>query len=348
MRKKRFYNNKKRGKKWTEEPMGRKIYFADKYIPGENSNTDNPDKKTKKPFFTRENGEKFLRTAIIAVCGFVVIGIGYTVMDIHLELNAMPYSENQDSDSADLSSININLRGTDCQPLSLDAGVMLSAVMDTAAENGYTSLAFDLKRNDGTIGYASTLAAVDAYGAVSSPSGDLQGSVSMLKENDILPIGRISCYRDNIVPAADLTAALTENGSVYRDKGGNTYLNPDSQSTYSYIKSIVEEAVNAGITVFLLDNYNLPDEISANYGDGFDAIADRLYKDFGSDIKLLRAVDLNITANDEKAVEKEWQEKTEKLDTGGKNAVYCITAKNKSETKQFLDNSGISNYIIFE
>lgn len=348
MRKKRFYNNKKRGEKWTEEPTGRRIYFADKYIPGESNTTDGQDKKTKKPFFTRENGEKFLRTAIIAVCGFVIIGIGYTVMDIHLELNAMPYSQNQESDDADLSSININLRGTDCQPLSLDAGVMLSAVIDTASENGYTSLAFDLKRNDGTIGYTSSLSAVDTYGAVSSPSNDLQGSVSMLKENDILPIGRISCYRDNIVPAADLTAALTENGSVYRDKGGNTYLNPDSPGTYSYIKSIVEESVSAGITVFLLDNYNLPKEVAANYSDGFDNIADRLYSDFGNGIKILRAVDMSITAEDEKAIKKQWQEKTQSLDTGGKNAVYCITARNKARTKQFLDNNGISNYIIFE
>jgi len=32
MKKKRFYNNKNRNQKWTEQPTGRKIYFADKYV----------------------------------------------------------------------------------------------------------------------------------------------------------------------------------------------------------------------------------------------------------------------------------------------------------------------------
>ena len=32
MKKKRFYNNKKRNIKWTEKQTGRKISFADKYI----------------------------------------------------------------------------------------------------------------------------------------------------------------------------------------------------------------------------------------------------------------------------------------------------------------------------
>ena len=55
MKKKRFYNNKKRGEKWTEEVKGRKINFADKYIDaGTGSDKfDNRRPTVKKPVFTR-------------------------------------------------------------------------------------------------------------------------------------------------------------------------------------------------------------------------------------------------------------------------------------------------------
>lgn len=47
MKKKRFYNNKKRNIKWTEKQTGRKISFADKYIEA-GSGSDKFDAKRPK------------------------------------------------------------------------------------------------------------------------------------------------------------------------------------------------------------------------------------------------------------------------------------------------------------
>ena len=347
MSKKRFYDNKNRNKKWTEKPVGHKIYFAEKYIDeNQGENKYNKKRRSRKPIFTKENGERLLRGLIVAVVSVAIISVGYIIMDVHIDRHAMPLEDNAQS-SAGINDVQISVKGTTCQPLSLDGSIMLSAVIDTAFDGGYTSLAFELKRNDGTVGYESRLATIDAYGAVSSPSGNLEGSVKVLTENDILPVGIISCYKDNIVPTADLSAAALEGGSLYKDSAGNTYLNPNADSTYSYIKSIVDEAAGMGITVFLLDSYNLPDDISANYDDGFDYLAGRLYDDFGSDIKLLKAVDLNLSSGNAKSLEQEWKEKTDNIDDD-KNAVFYITAKDPSMVKQFLDNRGITNYIISE
>jgi hypothetical protein len=209
-------------------------------------------------------------------------------------------------------------------------------------------LSFDLKRDDGTIGYESTLATINTFGAVSSPSSNLQTSIDLLKGNDILPIGRISCYKDNITPIADITSAVYDNGSIYKDSAGNTYLNPDSENSYNYIKSIIDESFGYGISVFLLDNYDLPDEISDNYSDGFDELALKLYDDFGDNLKLLKAVDINITSNSTNDIEDEWEEKTQHINTSDNKTVICITANDTAMVKQFLDNRGITNYIIFE
>lgn len=346
MKKKRFYDNKGRGEKWTEQPTGRKIYFADKYVAGNETSTQtDKSKKTKKPFFTKDRAEKTLRSFII-ICGcLIIVGFGYTVMDIHLERNAMPYDNAGNDDAAGIGSIDINVTGAVCEPISLDGGVMLSAVIDDLSSGGYTSVAFDIKRSDGTIGYRSDLAAVDLYGAISSPSEDLTGSAKLLKDNDILPIGIISCYKDNVVPDKDLTLAYMKGTSVYKDAAGNTYLNPQADGTYSYIKGIIEEAMNSGISVFVLDNFTIPNsEYSAQ--SGYDELASRLYRDFGSDLRLFRSIGVSISSENAQAIAREWEEKT--ADANAENAVFCITAKNAEGVKQLLDDRGLKNYIIFE
>lgn len=347
MKKRRFYDNKGRGEKWTEPPVGRKIYFADKYItPDGDSQKPENDKRTKKPFFTRERYEKVLKFLIVTVGCLAIMGLGYTVMDIHLERNAMPVSSGDGEDGAGIGSVSLRIKAADCQPLSLDGGVMLDAITEKASGSGYSCLAFDLKRRDGTIGYQSKLATVDAYGAISSPAGDLNGSVKILKENDILPVGKISCYKDGIAPAADLTCALSDAGGLYKDNAGNTYLNPDSENAYNYIKGIVEEALSAGISVFVLDNYDLPEE--AGVQGGFDKISRRLYADFGREIKIFKGISLDISSDDEKSTAKEWSEETDDFKSEKDSVVFCVTAKNPSVLKQYLDASTSDNYIILE
>lgn len=347
-RKKRFYNSKHRSRKWTEEPVGRKIYFADKYIAeGEGESKFSPTGRTKKPVFTKANGERLLKWIITAAACLIFISVGYTVMDIHLEQNAMPYGEQVTSSNASLSSVDMKIKAYECQPLSLDGSIMLGAVIDTAFEGGYTCVAFDLKRNDGTIGYESRLATIEAYGAISSPSGDLAGSTAIMNENDILPIGVISCYKDNIAPIEDPSCAIFDDGSTYTDSGSNTYMNPDSDSTYAYIKSIVDEAMGMGVTVFALDNYNLPVDISDSYGDGYEALSQRLYDDIGEQIRIFRLVSINLTSSNAKALEKEWEEKTQGIKADDSTLLY-LSSSDPAMLKQFLDNRAITNYIICE
>lgn len=349
MKRKRFYNNKRRGEKWTEKPVGRKIYFADKYTKDNEGqhNTDNNQYKYKKPFFTRERAQKLLKGGIITALSILIITSGYTIMDLHLERNAMPIEQNNVSDNTDLNNVTISIKGSECQPLSLDNGVMLSAIIDTAFDDNALSIVFDLKRSDGTIGYNSHLATVTAYGAAASTSGDLAGSVKTLKNNDIMPIGKISCYKDNIMASADISCAIFQGGKLYKDAGDNAYLNPNAQGTYNYIKSIVDEAVNLGISVFILDNCDLPSDITQSFDDGFDALAKKLYSDF-DDIKLYKAVNINLTSENDGELDKEFKQKTQSAGTDDNKSVFCITATDKAMVREYLDKNKITNYVICE
>lgn len=347
MKKKRFYNNKKRNTKWTEPEKGRKISFADKYIDtGSGSDKyDKRRKKEKKPLFTKEHFEKLFKYVILFVGCFAIISVGYTAMDLYIERKAMPTQENAESSNADLSNVNLKIKSKRIESLSLDGGVMLSAVIDDTVSSGYTSVTFDLKRDDGTIGYDSALATIDMYGAESSPAIAIEKSVAQLLANDILPVGRISCYKDNVAAEGDLTAGITVGGKLYEDANGNTYLNPKSDTAYNYIKGIVEEVKAMGVTVFVLDNCDLPEELQADYGGGYKALAQRLENDFGSDIKFIEGVSVSITADDAKDIEKQWNKKTKGISG---DTAFIVSAKDVDAVKEFLDSQNGISYIISE
>lgn len=387
MKKKRFYNNKKRNTKWTEPVRGRKIDFADKYIEA-GTGSDKFDRKRpkkRKKYFTAERAGKLVKGVIVAACCFLIISVGYGAMDLYMERNAMPDEPVITEPEAGVSSLDLEIRSVTAQPLSLDGGVMLEAVINNAQQKGYTSVTFDIKRDDGTIGYESSLATIDAYGAISSASADLEGSVSMLLESDLLPVARISCYKDNIASRADVTAAVTDGAAVYRDSEGNAYLNPESSITYNYIKGIIEETKSMGITVFLLDNTDLPEDIAEEYNDGFDALERRLYVDFGDEIKLLSSTEIRafeiqtVTGGEQSdsetrestAEERETQPETAAADensasasTDGEDensieyilsqniksvpsdAAYRILTNSEDRVKAYLDDEGITNYVI--
>lgn len=315
MKKKRFYNNKKRNTKWTEKETGHKISFADKYIDT-GCTSDKFDKKRpkkkKKKFITKEKTANALKGVLIVIFCFALLNVGYSVMDLYIDRNAMPDEDETIEQTVNYSELDITVKGMAAQSISLDAGVMLEAVIDEAQNGGYSSISFDLKRDDGTIGYESSLATISSYGAISSPSANLKDSVTMLTQADILPVARISCYKDNIVAVSDLDSALKDGKSTYTDSDGNTYLNPNSDTVYEYIRSIIEETNSMGISVYLLANCTLPDDVDGDYNDGFEALSEKLYADFGEEIKFIEAVDVEIT--DEELLEQESEENESNTD----------------------------------
>ena len=337
MKKKRFYNNKKRNSKWTEKETGRKISFADKYIDA-GSGSDKFDFKRPKPKKKRAAKEKtaklFKNIAIVIAC-FLIISVGYSAMDLYIDRNAMPETEENTGESVSFSNVNLMLKGMSVQSISLDNSVMLDSVIKSAEDEAYSSVTFDLKRDDGTIGYNSKLATIRAYGAISSPAAQLEKSVAKLNQADIIPIGRISCYKDNIVALSDLDSAIKSGKSVYKDANGNAYLDPNNSTTYNYIKSIIEETKAMGINVFLLDNTKLPGDISGDYNDGFAALAKKLYAEFGQDIKFIEAID--VTINDDSISD-------EPVTDENGDTVYNTTSSFDSE--EFTSGYGDSNETI--
>lgn len=375
MKKKRFYKNVKRNLKWTEEEKGYPIDFADKYLSDEGVYTDKFDymrPKVKKKRKHKARARTFLKRAGITLLCLLIIGVGYTAMDVFMMRNGMPvrYSDIEPDTQSSINEMKLDLQCAFEESISMDGSVILDSVITELTQGAYNSVMFDIKREDGTIGYQSALATVDTYSAVSLAASDLKTSAQKLNEQDILAVGRVYCYLDNLVPARDRSAALLDsNGLPYTDSQGNTYLNPNSETVYKYIKDIIAETADMGVTVFVLEGTDIPESAGEGYADGFETLAARLYEDIGTDIKLLEAVHINAddalrsSVQEETTAGEETQEKEEETAQAAENITaavaelfseelstdrvyYVTTSLDIGEVKTILEESGIESFIL--
>ena len=112
MKKKRFYNNVERDTKWTEEEKGRPIDFADKYVYNgdyfDKYDYLRPKKKEKKKI-SKDAVKKNLKRLGAVLIAFVIIGVGYTAMDIYMIRTGIPPMQEarEENTQADLSNMEI-------------------------------------------------------------------------------------------------------------------------------------------------------------------------------------------------------------------------------------------------
>lgn len=358
MKRKNFYDNKNRNQKWTETPVGREIDFADKYIES-GAHSDKYDSKRPNSF-DKEKKQKIkqkriLRAVSVILCTLFIC-IGYIGMDVYMTRHAVPAERIEAIDGSEqgaMSEIAFDIGAYKIDSVSLDSSVMLSSVIHEVTELGFSAVAFDIKRDDGTIGYSSQLASIDTFSAVSSPSSQPGKSIKELLANDILPVARICCYRDNIVPVqAEDMAIFVGDNKLYEDGDGNHYLNPESEMTYNYLKDIIQECYSYGITVFSLYGCDLPEEITEGYNDGFDALVEKLDRDLEGNVKFLEEESAEIKGTDAEsgnitasAIKKEIAE----LEKSGTGKIYFISS-NASDKKLLdaLDDSNGLSYIYTE
>ncbi len=358
MKRKRFYNNKNRNEKWTEEPIGREIDFADKYIEG-GGYSDKYDSKRPNSF-DREKKQKrkqkrITRAVSVFLC-ILLVCIGYIGMDVYMTRHAVPaeiIGAIENTEQGSMSELAFDIAAYKIDSVSLDSSVMLSSVIHEVTDLGFSAVAFDIKREDGTIGYTSQLASIDTFSAVSYPSSQPDKSIKELLANDILPVARICCYRDNVVPvqAGDMAIFEGEN-KLYADNDGNNYLNPESEMTYNYLKDIIQECYSYGITVFSLYGCNLPEDITEGYNDGFDNLVKKLNRDFEGNVKFLEeeAVEIKgIDAESGDVTESAIKKEIEGLKKTGSNKIYSINSdtSNKKVLNELTDSNNFS-YIYIE
>ena len=139
-----------------------------------------------------------------------------------------------------------------------------SALVEGTAEEqlreaGANAAVFDMKADDGSLGYVSDLELARTTGASSAEPG-LNEAIRQLTGGDVYTVARVSCFRDNTVPYNDNSTALRTAIGNWRDRENIRWLSPARESACEYVAGICRELAALGFDEILLDYPAFPTE----------------------------------------------------------------------------------------
>ena len=143
-----------------------------------------------------------------------------------------------------------------------------SQALQQAVEQGYDSILFDLKSQDGTVNYSIDYnETVNARVTAEHPI-DLQQTAQQILDAGLMPVASIYTFHDNIYPLADNSASTYYMDSDVLwvddapDKGGKPWIDPFTQSGQDYIRHIIDDAIKAGFQKIILQEVQFPEGYS--------------------------------------------------------------------------------------
>lgn len=138
--------------------------------------------------------------------------------------------------------------------LYLNSESRLQQWLKLAKETELNAVVIDVKADTGKITYQMNCPALEGTDACLNDYPDMPGLVKTLKENGIYTIARIVCFKDNHVADVHPEYMLyNKDGSMYKDKKGDTWMNPYNQEAWDYIVDISEQAVADGFDEICFD-----------------------------------------------------------------------------------------------
>lgn len=82
-----------------------------------------------------------------------------------------------------------------------------------------------------------------------------------LKKHEVWPIARVAIFRDNFVPKKYKERAVQRaDGTIWKDRAGNSWLDPYNKKNWEYIADTVNFALDVGFPEIQLDYVRFPSE----------------------------------------------------------------------------------------
>lgn len=175
---------------------------------------------------------------------------------------------------------------------------------DQVAAAGGNAAWFDMKADDGTLGYVSSLPAAISFGS-SGANPALNAAITALNGGGLYTVARVSCFRDNLAPRQDNSLAVkTNSGYNWRDAGDIRWLSPTIEGAQDYVAGVCRELAALGFDEIWLDNAAYPTtghleyiKAGANYDESqFAQVLDGFYGKVREALKDYPEVKLSLSA----------------------------------------------------
>ncbi|WP_297210277.1 putative glycoside hydrolase [uncultured Flavonifractor sp.] len=208
-----------------------------------------------------------LLAAALAALLFLEPYVVYSSDGVRLEL---PFFQNREEPEPDSSAPAVVLTTPEATPTPTPTplpdfrGVLLerTALYDGTAvaqaeQAGATAVIFDMKADDGSLGYISQQQLAQ-QAQVSATDPAINAAIQMLNTGTLHTVARVSCFRDNAAPRSDMALAIPRSTGNWRDEGDYRWLSPANEQARAYVVGICRELAELGFDELLLDNCGFP------------------------------------------------------------------------------------------
>lgn len=135
-----------------------------------------------------------------------------------------------------------------------------NSILALADGSGINALAIDIKTEDGTVVYPTTVPVANSIGAVSAYF-DAQDIVSQGHDRGLYMIARIGVFQDSFYAEAEPERAVTnvDDGTLWRSRNGYAWLDPTDPASFEYSIALAEEACSKlGFDEVEFENVSFP------------------------------------------------------------------------------------------
>lgn len=133
----------------------------------------------------------------------------------------------------------------------------LLALLDKTELN---SMVIDIKDDAGYITYKTDNTELQQMGHPQPFIGDINKLMTRLKEHDVYPIARIVVFKDSVLAKKNKELSFVNtDGSVWANKGGDSFVNPYNEAVWKYNVDIAKEAAKLGFKEIQFDYVRFPE-----------------------------------------------------------------------------------------
>ena len=223
--------------------------------------------------FTRGN----IQTIALIICGGVlVLGIAMYVFDINTTSYAKDISRDVTlADRDHLVENTLPEKRTVTHQTMPDAvkGIYMSSwvastphlrekLVDLIDTTELNAVVIDIKDSTGKVSFVTDNAFLQEVGSLENRIKDLPEFIEHLHEKNIYVIGRISVFQDPFlaVQRPELSLRKKSDGTVWKDKKGLSFLDPQNKYVWEYIVTLAKESYAIGFDEINFDYIRFPSD----------------------------------------------------------------------------------------
>ncbi|MEK3786237.1 putative glycoside hydrolase [Paenibacillus sp. FSL K6-1230] len=148
-------------------------------------------------------------------------------------------------------------------------GERMAKLLNLLDSTELNAMVIDIKDDAGYITYPTTNPKLTTMGKPQPFIKDMPKLMERLKKHDVYPIARVVVFKDTILAKKNPELSfLNPDGSIWKNGGGDSFVNPYNKEVWDYNIEIAKEAAKLGFKEIQFDYVRFPE--------GFEKRADKL------------------------------------------------------------------------